>query len=473
MGHMDACRDFARAQKNIRLGPGMAICRSTMKMTGAKFHARFIVAARLAFGVAALALLALAAATAHAAGAAVSKASQQCLECHAVQGLEKKLANGDTMPLHIDGRAFAKSAHSILGCAVCHAEVTVDNHPPVKKKINSVRENSLAMQKVCSSCHADQFKEHEGSIHASLVREGNPIAPVCTDCHNPHAIVPNAAYDVATGTPCSKCHGGVFEAYAASVHGQARKRGRMEAPACSTCHNAHAVKAAAGGDKIRDTCLGCHSGALSAHQNWLPNAARHLQTVSCAACHAPGAKRRVDLRLYESTAKERMAEKAGVPQLEPKARAVDAEGKGLDASELQRLMRDLQGNGVEGKTILRGRLEVDDGVEAHKLAAKSTAVAQCETCHRAGSDPFQRVTVSIAGADGRPVRYDANQEVLNSATSIDSVGGFYVIGGTRIRLLDVLVLLALAGGVSVPILHLAFGWLSRKYAKKIGGREDS
>jgi len=28
-------------------------------------------------------------------------------------------------------------------------------------------------------------------------------------------------------------------------------------------------------------------------------------------------------------------------------------------------------------------------------------------------------------------------------------------------------------GVGVPVVHLALGWLSRKYAKRIGGREDS
>ena len=440
-------------------------------MTGTKFYADVITGATLALVV--MVVLGVTSLTARAAERAVSKATQQCLDCHSVKGLEKKLANGETLALHVDGAAFAKSAHNLLGCAVCHADATLENHPPVKKKIASVRENSLAMQKVCSSCHADQFKEHEGSIHAALLREGNPVAPVCTDCHNPHAAVPKASYDVASGAPCSKCHGSVFEAYAGSVHGQARKQGRVEAPVCSTCHSAHDVKAAAGGEKIKDNCHACHSGALPAHQNWLPNAALHLKTISCAACHAPGVKRRVDLRLYDSAAQKRIAEKEGVPQFEMRARAIDTEGKGLNAIALQSLLREFSRDGMEGKAILRGRLEVDSGVEAHQLADKAKAVGQCETCHRAGSDPFQRVTISIAGPDGRLVRYGAQQEVLSSATSIDSIGGFYVIGGTRIKLLDMLVALALLVGVGVPIVHLTLGWLSRRYAKKIGGREDS
>ena len=377
-------------------------------MTGAKFHATLIVAARLALSVAAQHCSHVTGLTAHAAGAAVSKASQQCLECHSVQGLEKKLANGDTMSLHVDGPAFAKSAHSILGCAVCHADVTVDNHPPVKKKINSVRENSLAMQKVCSSCHADQFKEHEGSIHASLLREGNPIAPVCTDCHNPHAIVPNAAYDVATGTPCSKCHGGVFEAYA----GERSRPGPQAGPRGSPglLHLPQRARRESRRRRRQDQGhlprlpLGRVVGPseLAAQCRTAPSNGI-VRRMSCARRQATGGPAGSTRARRRSAWRKRPASRSS----SRKARAVDAEGKGLDASELQRLMRDLQGNGSEGKTMLRGRLEVDDGVEAHKLAAKSSAVAQCETCHRAGSDPFQRVTVSIAGADGRPVRYDA------------------------------------------------------------------
>ena len=68
-------------------------------MTGVKLHSHLIVAARVAFHAAALALIALSPYTAHAAGAAVSKASQQCLECHATRGLEKKLANGSRKPM--------------------------------------------------------------------------------------------------------------------------------------------------------------------------------------------------------------------------------------------------------------------------------------------------------------------------------------------------------------------------------------
>lgn len=419
-------------------------------------------AARLAMAV----VLAVTSLTATGADSALSALDRQCLGCHSAKGLEKKLASGETLALHVDGSVFAKSAHNLIGCAVCHREVTLENHPPLKKKPASLRENSLALTQVCRSCHAAIYKQYEGSIHATLLREGNPAAPLCTDCHDPHAAMSKSAYDAASGAPCSKCHDSIFNAYAGSVHGKASL-------ACSSCHRAHDVSAATTGEQLKGACLACHEGALETHKTWLPNAARHFDAVSCPACHSPAAKRKVDLRLYDSVTQERIAEKAGVPQFESRARSVDAKGVGLDSMALQSLLREFNRDGTHNRTTLRGRLEVSTGVEAHQLADKSLAMQDCAKCHRQGADPFQSVTVSIVGPDGRPVRYGAQQDVLNTMISVDSVGGFYAIGGTRIELLDLLLALTLLIGVGVPAGHLTLTWLFRRYAKRIAGREDS
>src|ERR1039457_962419 len=415
----------------------MASCRRKFKMNGTKFHANLIIAARLALVVVMFVVTGL---TARAAGSALSQLDQQCLGCHSAKGLEKKLANGETLALQVDGAAFAKSVHNKIGCAVCHASTSFENHPPVKTKIDSMREYSLAQTKICETCHAPIFKLYEGSIHATLLREGNSYAPVCTDCHSPHTVMAKAAYDASTGAPCRKCHGPIFEAYAGSVHGKAGL-------GCSNCHRAHDVSAATTGDRLKNACLECHQDVLAAHQTWLPNAAQHFETVSCPACHAPAAKRKVDLRLYDSVTKQRVAEKEGVPQFESRARAADAKGTGLDAMALRSLLRGFNHEGADNETTLRGRLEVSTGVEAHQLMDKSQAIRDCAKCHQQGADAFQSVTVSIVGPDGRRVRYGAKPEVLNSVISVDSVGGFYAIGGTRIKLLDWLLALAVLGGI--------------------------
>lgn len=439
----------------------MAICRTKPKIIGTKYRSDLAIAARLAVVAVVLAATSL---TASATDGVLSKPDQECLTCHSAEGIGKKLANGETLSLHVQGPAFAKSVHSKIGCAVCHRNITLENHPPLKAEIASIRENSLELTKVCSSCHGDISKLYEGSIHASLVREGNPGAPICTDCHNPHAVMAKSAYDAATGAPCSKCHDPVFKAYAGSVHGKSGL-------GCANCHRAHDVSAATSGNRLKSACLECHQDALSAHQTWLPNAAQHFETVSCPACHAPGAKLKVDLRLYDNAGQQRLVEKVGVPQFQSLARSADVEGAGLDAMALRSLLRGFNREGI--KMTLRGRLEVSTGVEVHQLMDKSRAIQDCAKCHQQGASPFQSVTVSIVGPDGRLLRHGAKHEVLNSMISVDSIGGFYAIGGTRIKLLDWLVVLALLGGIGVPVGHLTVNWLFRRYAKRIGGEEDS
>ena len=51
---------------------------------------------------------------------------------------------------------------------------------------------------------------------------------------------------------------------------------------------------------------------------------------------------------------------------------------------------------------------------------------------------------------------------LRPAASISSVGDFYALGGTRIRLLDFLLLAAVLGGMSIPALHMTARVLARK-----------
>ena len=73
-----------------------------------------------------------------------------------------------------------------------------------------------------------------------------------------------------------------------------------------------------------------------------------------------------------------------------------------------------------------------------------------------------------------------NRQPVSSLTSttsalisVESASGFYVIGGTRIKLLDMLVVLALLVGIGIPIAHFGIKMLARKFAKRISGREDS
>jgi hypothetical protein len=394
-------------------------------------------------------------------GPALSAEDQTCLACHGQEGMSKTVGKGESVSLHVDGQAFATSVHGPFGCVACHADIDLSKHPGGEKSYDSARAFSIAKAGVCSQCHEDKAKLFAGSVHASVLRTGNLAAPVCTDCHGAHAVTRKAAR--AKNVSCRKCHGAIYDAYLQSPHGKASgKPGAMKAPVCADCHRAHDVSPASTGTGLRDACLRCHTGAVQAHQKWLPNTKLHLQVVSCPACHAPTSQKRIDLRLYDRVTKRDVTAKEEQARLNGSAGSELNSGTALDSKALWDLMRGVDGDRAPGTITLVGRLEVRNGVEAHELTDKSKAIRNCVVCHRKGAAPFKDVTISIVGPDGRPIRYEAKQDVLHGPRSVEALSGFYAIGGTRIGVLDILLALALLAGISAPIAHLVLRRMLRK-----------
>jgi hypothetical protein len=395
--------------------------------------------------------------------ATASASDQQCLACHSMAGLDKPLASGGTLSLHISGDNFAQSVHASIGCSGCHTDINLAQHPPAVNPIASQRVFSVAMVQVCRTCHNDKFEQWGKSVHATLVRDGNPDAPICTSCHSPHAVMKGAAGSLP-GVPCKTCHGAIFTAYATSVHGVIREHGMLAAPLCFNCHGAHDVAVASAGAGRRDVCLGCHTEALASHSAWLPNTQLHFDVVSCPVCHTPRAQRMVNLILYNDATQKETSRSQGIPEFENLSGSATAKRPGLDPVTLMTVLGALNRQGIEGKTSIRGRLEVRTGIEDHQLTFATNAIGTCDTCHRQGAAAFQSVEVSVAGPAGIPIHYDASKDVLSSVLSIDSVGGFYAIGGSRITFLDWLFVFALVGAIGWSVAHCAARWGFRRFA---------
>lgn len=415
-----------------------------------------------AAGLMALALSASGAACA-ADASELSKDTLACLECHDKPVLDKTLGNGETLSLAISTSAYAASRHGETDCTDCHSGVDDAAHGKTKKAIESRRAYAVGMGDSCVDCHKRQVKAYDDGVHAAMVSAGSDKAPVCADCHNPHTQPNVKQLQPIAATPCAKCHKDIYKAYTQDVHGQERMAKGKTAPICADCHKAHAVKAASYGTGVQDACLGCHDQAAKQHQAWLPNAARHFEAISCPACHTPNAKRRVNLRLINASTQTQLSEKKGVPLFEARTASADAANIGLDERALLSLLQEFnQGGGVNDRVMLQGRLEVSSGVQAHQIGDKAQALKDCDTCHRAGSEAFQSVTLTIAGPDGRPLRHGVRGEVLTSLSSIDSVRGFYAIGASRIKLLDVLLVLVVLGAIAVPSAHMTLKWYFRR-----------
>ncbi|MBI5279033.1 MAG: hypothetical protein HY854_21540 [Burkholderiales bacterium] len=382
----------------------------------------------------------------------LSKEDQACLSCHAKPGMRKALGDGESLSLYVAPQAFAASRHNSEGCEGCHSQIDNKTHGKVVKDVASRRAYAREVMETCRDCHKKTMKQYDDSVHAALVREGSGKAPLCSDCHDPHATrsakdAPAAGTDTAS-VQCANCHKPLVEAFAGSVHALAGD----EALDCKDCHRTHDIKAAAVGTHLRTQCVSCHKEAVAAHASWLPNSARHLEAIACAACHAPGATRRVDLRLFEAAPGGKAVEKVGVPQFVNFTSTAGTAG--LDGRALWSLLQDLNRDPAESRTFVRGRLEVANGVQSHSLA-KGKALKDCATCHKPGAAAFQGVTISMVGADGRPVRQAASAGILGSLESLGSVGGFYAIGSTRIKVLDWLLVMAVGAGIALPGAHLA------------------
>ena len=204
---------------------------------------------------------------------AKEKAKESCLDCHGDKDAVKDGPNGTTVSLFVDADRFSKAVHASLACKSCHADINKDhpgdgNPPP---KVN------------CGTCHADEAKIYQSSIHGMSRTMGSSAAPACVDCHGNHYIshvsqTDSPVYKMNLPLTCAKCHANkniteeykmkypsVGSQYQESIHGQALlKKGLIVAPSCNDCHGVHDIKRSVDRSSpinhanVAKTCGKCH-----------------------------------------------------------------------------------------------------------------------------------------------------------------------------------------------------------------------
>jgi len=278
-----------------------------------------------------------------------------CVSCHEDPGQEVgKSVHGDLeaescTSCHGGAHEVAPPGKApFAGCASCHEEAVADLqksihspssggdrphcgscHGPAHRILGSaeaaspVSKHTLA--DTCASCHANPdflarhriafarpVEAYRLSVHGRAVKRGDPSAPSCSNCHGAHAI--RAARDPAgkinhwnIPETCGSCHREIRDTYAASVHGEAVRRGVSGAPVCTDCHGEHSILAPSEPQSLVNparvssvTCGRCHGDERLAQKYNLPRdkvpafadsyhglalRAGAQSVANCASCH--------------------------------------------------------------------------------------------------------------------------------------------------------------------------------------------
>ncbi len=160
-------------------------------------------------------------------------------------------------------RAF-EGNQRVATCVSCHG-----NHG-VRHVLDPASPASKGrIVETCSGCHnpeymkgasipTDQLAKYTASVHGQRrLKERDPGAPACSDCHGNHGAAPPGVYAVTH--VCGKCHATQAELFEASSHGEHFREAGV--PPCTTCHNHHDVLATSDemlGTGRRGACAMCH-----------------------------------------------------------------------------------------------------------------------------------------------------------------------------------------------------------------------
>jgi len=168
---------------------------------------------------------------------------------------------------HDQRKKLKDSAHASVACATCHPRHEEYPHPAGIPK------------PVCASCHSKEAQDYASGAHGQAVQSGNTSAPDCTLCHGSmHEIGRTDSWTFRKSIPdlCGGCHPAVADQFSQSVHGKAIQRGVADAPVCTNCHTAHMVlppsspTSSVNPEHIRDTCGQCHGNVRLSTRYGLP-----------------------------------------------------------------------------------------------------------------------------------------------------------------------------------------------------------
>jgi formate dehydrogenase gamma subunit len=221
------------------------------------------------------------------ASSAVAKTNlpNTCAVCHS----NKDFLSRHNIPFAHPVEQYRQSVHGRIqattnavgaSCSDCHGSHDIFPARDARSKINHWN-----IPSTCAKCHGEVAKTYLDSVHGEAVKAGAADAPVCTDCHGEHLILPPSevgstvnATRVSSVT-CGRCHSeerlavrynlpsDVVPSYADSYHGLAMRGGSQTVANCASCHGVHNIfrrndpRSTVNQANLPKTCGHCHAGA--------------------------------------------------------------------------------------------------------------------------------------------------------------------------------------------------------------------
>jgi predicted CXXCH cytochrome family protein len=208
-----------------------------------------------------------------------------CARCHRLGEKAAVRIHGKTPDIvgsyadSIHGRGLTDSGLVVTAtCVNCHSS---HGELPPEDPRSSVNRANLA--DTCGKCHFGVKEAFATSIHATgKPREGEQL-PICEDCHSSHDI---SRLDVAGArtrmlAQCGDCHKEQAETFFQTFHGKVSHLGGEAAAKCSDCHGKHNVlspdnpASTLSRDNVVETCAQCHAGSNRRFAGYLTHATHH------------------------------------------------------------------------------------------------------------------------------------------------------------------------------------------------------
>lgn len=208
-----------------------------------------------------------------------------CARCHRegekaarrYKGTQHDIVQHYTESIH--GKGLMKSGLTVTAtCTSCH---TAHGELPKDDPLSSV--NRANIPRTCGRCHHGIEEQFAKSIHATKAGPTDHKLPVCNDCHTAHTISRTDAtgFKLDIMTKCGRCHEEIAKSYWDTYHGKVSQLGYTKTAKCYDCHGAHDIlptsdpQSRLSRQNVVDTCKKCHEGATRRFAGYLTHATHH------------------------------------------------------------------------------------------------------------------------------------------------------------------------------------------------------